>query len=266
MDLKAPLHGAVKNSSNLDTIKIKKLIDENCIDNDTINKMFEQVRNNNTYSELDSKQILNFRILENYIFLINFNYYNSDISYADLFNFDFESQVYEKFTSFIFDNLEDISHPTKRIDYISKELLKFSHFEKLNYTNADKLNVTIPRRIIVWLNSQSKFYEANLHIDPTKLNLSPKTKINTTLSTKELSYLFRVLDEVGFFDMPDKKTICKAISETFATKQMRKDELGVDSLYNKFYDKDEKVIEKLHPIFKKMQETAFNDKKISASK
>ncbi|MCF6364930.1 MAG: hypothetical protein L3J35_01895 [Bacteroidales bacterium] len=257
-------------TSKLNHFKIHKLLKINKFEMSEALGLIETIRydyikfNKNNSSEkeqieLNEVQIQNIRTLENIICIDVLGKLKGNqniLTHLEQKNIE---SIKPEYQDKIISELEKTDSPANRTSLISKELDKFSFLNSNHIIENPKLELSLPRELRTWLNKIEETYKVNPNYNPA--DLLEITKIKTNLNTYELAYLFRIIDESGVLEMKDKKELCRGIANVFETKQMRNPNLDTDSIYNKFYTKDDKAVENMHPKFKKMQEIAFTDKK-----
>jgi hypothetical protein len=189
-------------TSNLFKYKSKQIIECNEYSKQEIIQLIDKIKlhyitffnsksENFQLIELNEKNLQNIRILENYIFLNEFEIIKEKIDTDTLSDFEFESRIYEKYISKFSDFPKECNQPSKRVDFITKELLKFSRLfdnRQMNY-NPD---LSIPRQITNWLNSQIEYYKVNLDKDINFFSVIKKSanSVSKNNKTKEIRYAF----------------------------------------------------------------------------
>ena len=257
-------------TSKLNYLKTKKLIKGKKFNKSEALGLIEIIRydyikfnkSNNSdkkINELNEEQIQSIRTLENIICIDVLDELKGNKNISTQLEQQNINKIKSDYQDNIISELEKTDSPAKRINLISKELNNFSFLNSNHIIENPKLELSLPRELRTWLNKIEETYKVNPNYRPS--DLKEGTKIKTKLNTYELAYLFRIIDDAGILEMNDKTALCKGIANVFETKQMRNPNLDTDSLYNKFFTKDDKAVENMHLKFKKMQEIAFQDKK-----
>ena len=83
-----------------------------------------------------------------------------------------------------------------------------------------------------WLNIQKTFFEANLHIDPSRLLKLEVQKIITDLTVSQLAYLFNAMVEAKIIKTNNNEDLYRTIASTFSS--LKKEDISVASIKNKF--------------------------------
>jgi len=254
-------------TSKLNHFKIHKLLKGKKFDKSEALSLIENIRYDYIKSnssekeqiEINEEQIQNIRTLENIICIDELGKLKGNqniLTHLEQKNIE---SIKSDYQDNIVSELGKTNNPAKRTSLISKELDKFSFLNSNHIIENPKLELSLPRELRTWLNKIEESYKINPNYVPAES--IEVTKIKTKLNTYELAYLFRILDDSGVLEMKDKKELCRGIANVFETKQMRNPNLDTDSLYNKYFTKDDNAIESMHSKFKKMQEIAFQDKK-----
>ena len=89
-------------------------------------------------------------------------------------------------------------------------------------------------------------------------NLQPNQKLKSTLTVKEIAYLFRALHDEGIIESRQKTDLFNFIAENFSSKQ--KDEISANSIKNAFDTPDYNAIDFWQEKFTHFMQKAKKDK------
>ncbi len=198
------------------------------------------------------------QILENLIFIRDFTDVQQNPSFEDLQSDKTIEEYYNSFTALIFEKIEEPSAPNKRLEIISKEEEKFA-FLKTSY-NIDNsvFKMSIPRKILKWLEIQRAYINENLHIDFSKLKGVDLPKIPTSLTVAEIGYLLRTLEEEGILQPKNKTDLSRVFSAVLSSK--KKDDITFDGLHKEFKTPKNKAVEFWDGKFMVLKQKAYKDK------
>lgn len=170
--------------------------------------------------------------LENLVFVRSFTESSENPDYDELLSAELADKIYQSYTSYIHTQIEQFPTANKRLEFIGNELEKY-YFLKSRYILDESLfKPSIPRKILNWLLIQKAFLEANLHIDPSKLQKAELPKIPTDLSVAELAFLFRALYDAKQLKPIHDEDLYRAIAAFFSSR--KKEDISVPSIKNKF--------------------------------
>jgi hypothetical protein len=196
--------------------------------------------------------------LENLIFIRDFINIRENPSYDDLLSEKTTEEYYASFTASIFEIIEGPSAPNKRLEIISNQEEKFS-FLKSSYHFDDSLyKLSIPRKILKWLEIQKSYIKENLHIDFSKLKGVDLPKIPTSLTVAEIGYLLRTFEEEGILKPKNKTDLSRVFSAILSSK--KKDDITFDGLHKEFKTPKNNAVEFWHDKFSNLKQKAFKDK------
>jgi len=198
------------------------------------------------------------QILENLIFIRDFTDVQQNPSFEDLQSDKTNEEYYNSFTALIFKKIEEPSAPNKRLELISKEEEKFA-FLKTNYNIDNSVyKLSVPRKILKWLEIQKAYINENLHIDFSKLKGVDLPKIPTSLTVAEIGYLLRALEEEGILQPKNKTDLSRVFSAVLSSK--KKDDITFDGLHKEFKTPKNKAVEFWDAKFMALKQKAYKDK------
>lgn len=198
------------------------------------------------------------QILENLIFIQDFTDTQQNPSFEDLQSDKTTEDYYNSFTASIFEKIEEPSAPNKRLEIISKEEEKFA-FLKTSYNIDNSVyKLSIPRKILKWLEIQKAYINENLHIDFSKLKGVDLPKIPTSLTVAEIGYLLRTLEEEGILQPKNKTDLSRVFSAVLSSK--KKDDITFDGLHKEFKTPKNKAVEFWEAKFMSLKQKAYKDK------
>lgn len=198
------------------------------------------------------------QILENLIFIRDFTDIQQNPSFQDLHSDKTTEEYYNSFTASIFEKIEEPSAPNKRLEIISKEEEKFA-FLKTSYNIDNSVyKLSIPRKILKWLEIQKAYINENLHIDFSKLKGVDLPKIQTSLTVAEIGYLLRTLEEEGILQPKNKTDLSRVFSAVLSSK--KKDDITFDGLHKEFKTPKNKAVEFWDAKFMVLKQKAYKDK------
>lgn len=198
------------------------------------------------------------QILENLIFIRDFTDIQQNPSFEELQSDKTTEEYYNSFTATIFEKIEEPSAPNKRLEQISKEEEKFAFLNtSYNIDNA-VYKLSIPRKILKWLEIQKAYINENLHIDFSKLKGVDLPKIQTSLTVAEIGYLLRTLEEEGILQPKNKTDLSRVFSAVLSSK--KKDDITFDGLHKEFKTPKNKAVEFWDAKFMVLKQKAYKDK------
>ena len=196
-------------------------------------------------------------VLENLVFVRCFSDSTENPAYDELLTAEFSDKLYQGYTSAIHTQIEQFPTANKRLEFIGNELEKYSFLKSRYILDESLFKPSIPRKIMNWLLIQKAFLEANLHIDPSKLQKAELPKIPTDLSVAELAFLFRALYDAKQLKPNHDEDLYRAIAAFFSSR--KKEDISVPSIKNKFLSPEAIAVNywdsgfaKLHSITTKM--------------
>jgi len=198
------------------------------------------------------------QILENLIFIRDFTDIQQNPSFEELQSDKTTEEYYNSFTATIFEKIEEPSAPNKRLELISKEEEKFAFLKTSYNIDNNVYKLSIPRKILKWLEIQKAYINENLHIDFSKLKGVDLPKIRTSLTVAEIGYLLRTLEEEGILQPKNKTDLSRVFSAVLSSK--KKDDITFDGLHKEFKTPKNKAVEFWDAKFMVLKQKAYKDK------
>lgn len=171
-------------------------------------------------------------VLENLIFVRSFIQSPEKPDYDELLSAELTDKIYQSYTSDIHSQIAQYPTANKRLEFIGNEIEKYSFLKSRYILDESLFKPSIPRKILNWLLIQKSFLEANLHIDPSKLQKAELPKIPTDLSVAELAFLFRALYDAKQLKPIHDEDLYRAIAAFFSSR--KKEDISALSIKNKF--------------------------------
>lgn len=171
-------------------------------------------------------------ILENLIFLHEFVGITDNPSFEELATPEYTENAYRECTTQLQSSIEHLTASTRKLELIELEMQKFSFLKSPHNIDESSLRLSLPRKVMQWLNIQKTFFEANLHIDPSRLLKLEVQKIITDLTVSQLAYLFNAMVEAKIIKTNNNEDLYRTIASTFSS--LKKEDISVASIKNKF--------------------------------
>jgi len=164
-------------TSKLNYVKIQKLINSNTFDQPKATELIDKIRLdyihfseipqvNRQLIELNELQITNIHLLEEYIFIQNFNFNNVEISFKQPLNPVIITKISDEYRKTILVQLDKIPHPAQRMDCIYTEISKFSFLESSHKIENPRLDFSLPRKLRKWLYEIKEAWKVNPNYIP----------------------------------------------------------------------------------------------------
>lgn len=180
-------------------------------------------------------------ILENLIFLHEFVGITDNPSFEELANPEFMEIAYRDYTTQLQSSIEHHTAATRKLEFIEHEMQRFSFLKSPHNIDNSSLKLSLPRKVIQWLNIQKTFFEANLHIDPSKLSKLEIQKIPTDLTVTQIAYLFNALIEAKIIKTNNYEDLYRSIAASFSS--VKKEDFTTSSFKNKFLSPDGSAVD-----------------------
>jgi len=167
-------------TSKLNNLKIQKLINSKIFDLATTVQLIDKIRLDYIYfidksqvnrhlNELNEMQISNIHLLEEYIFIHNFNFNDVEISFNQLLNHANRAKISDEYRKTILVQLDKIPHPAQRMDFIYTELSNFSFLESSHKIENPILEFSLPRELRKWLYEIKEAWKVNPNYIPQQI-------------------------------------------------------------------------------------------------
>ena len=196
--------------------------------------------------------------LENLIYLREFVVIDQFLSYEDLLTNESNESIFISQTEKLFDSIEAHSTPNKRLEIIAYEEDKLCFLKSFYVVEESFFKISIPRKILKWLEIQKAYIKENLHIDFSKLNGINLPKIQTSLTVAQIGYLLRTLTDEGILLPKHKTYLAKAFSAILSSK--KKDDITNDGLHKEFKTPKHNAVSFWEDLFMNLKQKAYKDK------
>jgi hypothetical protein len=167
-------------------------------------------------------------------------------------------QFYNEYTAKVSELLANIDTLAKKLELLSLESDKISFLKSTQNIQESYNDVSIPRKVLNWLEIQKKSISENHTNDLSKIKSNELPKILTSLTVDQIGYLLRTLEEEGILVPKDKVDLSRVFSAILSSK--KREVLSPGALHNEFKTPHQKAVQFWEDKFFALKQKAYKDK------